>query len=291
LIPQKKLAALAKKKSVNIIPEFFSLEIAKSILKENGKFDAIVALNVVPHTEEFIDLLAGVELLLADDAPFVLEFAYVIETILKGGFDTIYHEHIYNFSMRSIAHALDSVGMVPMEVLKIPTQGGSLRVVARKKARNRISGKSVLDLLTDEDHLGVANKATYFSVKKNIEEFRTKLVSILEKFHSQGRKIIALGAPARGTVVLNYCKLNKNLIEFSIDDTTFKQGKLVPGVHIPVHDWSALENGDGNEVFLLVSWNYKQEILKKLFQYRSKITLIEYFPEIQVSEMSMQKKQ
>ena len=93
---------------------------------------------------------------------------------------------------------------------------------------------------------------------------------------------MALGAPARGVVVLNYCGIDTKLIDFAIDDTKLKQGKLVPGVHIPVYDWSALESIDDIEVFLLVSWNYKHEILNKLKKYQSTGTLIEYFPEFKV---------
>ena len=280
--PAENLAEIANKGNINIIPKFFSHGLATKIKSQHGKFDTIVGLNVVPHTENFIDLLRGVEVLLTEGGHFVFEFAYVIDTIMGGDFDTIYHEHIYNFSLTSISYALKSVDLNIIDVMKIPTQGGSLRVIAQKKSAKSIPTEAVGKLLASEKSKGHTNIDNYLAIKQNIERFKHNLLSTLKEYRDQGKTIVALGAPARGVVVLNYCGIDTKLIDFAIDDTKLKQGKLVPGVHIPVYDWSALESIDDNEVFLLVSWNYKHEVLKKLRKYQSGGTLIEYFPELKV---------
>jgi SAM-dependent methyltransferase len=263
--PAKNLAPVALKKNVNTISDFFDEALAQKIQKEHGRFESIVALNVVAHTPTFISMLKGISQLLAPNGTFMMENAYVVDTILEGQFDTIYHEHVFCFSLHALNTAYKLAGLRAYDAEIIPTQGTSIRVFVEKAESNRPLTERFLKILNSEKEKGFTEVKSYESVKSKVDAFKVQLLNQIQTMNkkSNGKKIIGLGAPARGVVILNYCGIDPELMEFVIDDTTLKQGRMVPGVHIPVKSWEALMNSDTHH-FMILSWNYKKEILDKL---------------------------
>jgi SAM-dependent methyltransferase len=261
--PARNLTENAAALGVRTVVEFFSSRSAETIKNEHGAFDLILALNVVAHTPGFVDLFAGVRSLLEPGGCFVMEVAYVLETILRGEIDTIYHEHVYSFSLHALSFACERVGLTIVDARKTPVQGGSLRLTMQATTKDTAVNRSVTDLLAEEVKGGVNRFATYAPVAGLARDLRDGVRSRLQTIRKSYDTVVGLGAPARGVVLMNYCDLSVDDLEFVVDDTPLKQGKLVPGRHIPVRDWTKIAK-DKNIACLMLSWNYRSEVLAKL---------------------------
>ena len=266
------------------MPEFFNTSTASNILKTRGKFDLIIALNVIPHTYNNIDLLKAARIIMNDSGALMMEGVYALETILNGEFDTIYHEHIYTFSLHSLVSTFRMAGLTVVEVEKISTQGGSLRIFAMKDEFAKPISKSVIDLLKEEEKSGLANEQNYNAVSQKVKDYKTSLRKLIEEEKSKSGKLIGLGAPARGVVIMNYTGISKDDIEYIVDDTPLKQGRVAPGVHIPIMPMESLKNEKEKKTFLLLSWNYKDSFVKRLKEIMPSFRMITPFPQLKVEE-------
>lgn len=280
--PAKNLGKIVKDQGLDVIVDFFSEKLGQEIRKNRGAYDWVVALNVVAHTPDFVSLLRGVTATLAPDGQFMLENAYVVETILKGQFDTIYHEHVYCFSLSALRHAFEKAGLKITDAEIIPTQGCSIRVFGALASSSRQPTPRVAALLAAEQQKGFLDVNSYSEVSRKVTAFRTDLRAKIQALNTKfGNKAIGLGAPARGVVVLNYCGLGTNDLELVIDDTPLKQGRLVPGMHIPVRGWDALTAlPEGPRAYILLSWNYSKDMLERLRKHVKNGVVIVPFPEL-----------
>jgi SAM-dependent methyltransferase len=259
--PAENLADIACAAGVETLVTFFNEETARAIEHDYGRFDAIVALNVVAHTPHFMSLLKGVRSLLKPGGKFFMENAYVVDTILQGQFDTIYHEHVHNFSLHALCSAYERAGLVALDAEIIPTQGTSIRVVVGRSDDSHRTRESVREILEHEEALGLTRPELFQSAATKVIEFRTQLKSWLTA--NRGKRIVGLGAPARGVVILNYCGITPDDVSYIVDDTPLKQGLLTPGTHIEVSAWDRLSREPG-ETFLMLSWNYRDDLLRRL---------------------------
>ncbi|MEK6889280.1 MAG: NAD-dependent epimerase/dehydratase family protein [Nanoarchaeota archaeon] len=281
--PARNLAGINKEKGVDYLAEFFNTSSASDVVKRKGKFDLVVALNVIPHTPDVIDLLRGIRLVMKDAGTLVMEGVYALETILKGQFDTVYHEHVYTFSLHSLITTFAMAGLTIVDVEKIPTQGGSLRVFAMKSEHATKISESLGGLLEEEDKAGLTNPETYDRVTLKVDNYRKEFKRIVNEEKGKNGKLIGLGAPARGMVILNHCKIGQEDIDYLVDDTILKQGKIAPGVHIPVKSWSELEKDD-KKAYILLSWNYKDSFVSRLKSLGRPCRIIVPFPKLEVIE-------
>ncbi len=279
--PAQNLVEVNEKKGIDYLPEFFTTGTASKIVKSKGQFDLVVALNVIPHTPNNIDLLKAVRIVLKDTGTLVMEGVYALETILNGEFDTIYHEHVYTFSLHSLIATFRMAGLTVVDVERLPTQGGSLRVCAMKDEFATPVSESVKKLMDQEEKKGLANSEIYRAVGPKVESYRKEIRQLINREKASLGKLIGLGAPARGVVILNYCNIETNDLEYIIDDTPLKIGKLAPGVHVPIKSWEAL-NPNEERAFLLLSWNYKDHLISKLRQHVTKARIIIPFPKLEV---------
>lgn len=278
--PARNVAARAEAAGIPTRVDLFDSRVAGEVAREHGRFDLIVALNVVAHTPDFGDLLAGVCDLLAPDGSFVMEAAYVRETILAGAIDTIYHEHVHCFSLLALAGACERAGLRVDDAEVVPVQGGSLRVVARRAAAPGAPSPRVAALLAEERAAGMDRFEAYAGVAARAERLRDGLRAAVRRLAAQGGPLVGLGAPARGVVLLNYCQLGPADLGFVVDDTPLKQGTRVPGRGIPVRPWSAIEP-DQDVTALLLSWNYRAEVLGKLRRRTKRARVLIPLPEIE----------
>ena len=277
--PAVNLRAISKNQSADIVTEFFSADIAETIANDYGTFDVVIGLNVAAHGDNLNGFLRGVHTTLAPNGTVILEVAYVLETILDGGFDTIYHEHVYSFSLHSISAAFERAGLTVVDVEKVDTQGGSLRVFGQRTQDDPKPLQSVKQVLDTEANRGLINAAVYETVPIKAQKFKEKLRSLVRDLKLEHGRMVGLGAPARGVVILNYCGIGRDDLAYIIDDTPLKQGKLLPGMHIPIRDWDHL-NVDSSTAFLMLSWNYAREITQKLHAHVDSGTTIIPFPEM-----------
>lgn len=282
--PAKNLVSVNKEKGIDYLSEFFNTSTASLIRKEKGTFDLMIGLNVIPHTPNNIDLLKGARIILKDKGVLVMEGVYALETILRGEFDTIYHEHVYTFSLHSLIATFRMAGMKVIDVERINTQGGSLRIYAMKEEYASEISQNVFKLLEEEKKIGFDNPETYLSVSKKVIEFKKNIKSLIEEEKKKRGKLVGLGAPARGVVILNYCGIGTDDLECILDDTSLKQGRVTPGVHIPVASFESIGSNEQKKTFILLSWNYKESYLKRLKEKFSSFRIIVPFPKLEIVE-------
>jgi cyclopropane fatty-acyl-phospholipid synthase-like methyltransferase len=278
--PARNLAALSRAAGVPTRVEFFSSRTAEAIKRELGTFDAVVAINVVAHTPDFVDLMAGARALLKPRGTFVVEVVDVLKTILRGEIDTIYHEHVFCFSLRALANACERVGLTIVDAQKLAVQGGSLRILMRQRSRANQSSARVGRLLDEEARAGVDRRVTYADVGARAEKLREAVRNGLRRLRDTCDTVVGLGAPARGVVLMNTCGLSRDDLDFVVDDTPLKVGKVVPGCHIPVRAWSAIGK-DERLGCLMLSWNYRREVLAKLRARTSKARVLVPLPTLE----------
>jgi 2-polyprenyl-3-methyl-5-hydroxy-6-metoxy-1,4-benzoquinol methylase len=277
--PAKNLVKNIKGKYLELISDFFNRKIGKYLISKYSTFDVIVALNVIPHTTNLKEILDYVGKLLNKNGIFIMEGAYFFETIFKGKFDTIYHEHVSSFTVFSLKNVLEKAGLKINYAKKIETQGGSLRIIAKKNYKS----DQWKELFSREIRQGVNQLKTYKKVSKSINFLIKKIRNKFKFFSKENKKIIFLGAPARGVVIANIVNFNKKNLLYAIDDSITKLGKFFPGYKVKVISWQELKNYTANFNFILLSWNYKKEILKKVkkfFKKRTKIFIPLPYPKI-----------
>lgn len=274
--PAKNLMKKIKNNYQELIPDFFNKKNGEYLLSKYKKFDVIIALNVIPHTINVKEIIEYISHLLADDGFFLMEGAYFFETINKGKFDTIYHEHVSSFTLHSLKNLLMNAGLKIHYAKQIQTQGGSIRIIAKKKTKSQQWRK----LYSLEIRKKVKNLSTYRKtgdlIKKIINDINISFKKISDK-----EKVILLGAPARGVVISNVCNFDDKKILFAIDDSATKNNKFFPGKKIKVFDWEKLDKVKCNN-FILLSWNYKDEILKKIKLYRKRFNLMTPLPKSKI---------
>jgi 2-polyprenyl-3-methyl-5-hydroxy-6-metoxy-1,4-benzoquinol methylase len=259
--PAENLYQEVKAKDVSSLVGFFDENFANQMKIKYSHFDTIVALNVMAHTPTFLSALKGVRKLLSPEGSFMMENAYVVDTILEGQFDTIYHEHIFCFSLHSLMYAYEIAGLKAVDAEIIPTQGTSIRVFVQHKDTVSKPSNRMLKILENEIQSGFKSPEVFKKSSQIIEDFRIKFLCYIKKNNTS--KFIALGAPARGVVILNYCKIDSKYIDLVIDDTKLKQGKYIPGLKIQVKDWSALDIKNHHQ-FIILSWNYAESFIARL---------------------------
>lgn len=259
--PAQNLEEISTSKGVKTLVGFFNEHFAENLKRQGLTFDTIIALNVIAHTPTFMSALRGIKRLLDVNGIFFMENAYILDTVIEGQFDTIYHEHVFCFSMHSLVHAYSLVGLKAVDAEIIPTQGKSIRVFVKHSTDPSPPSQRLLSILKNERANGVDKIEKFNSISNKITIFKNTFWEYLNKYKSE--KFIGLGAPARGVVILNTCSINNEMIEFIVDDTKLKHGKFIPGSNIPVTSWEALDPKK-NHRFIALSWNYADDMIKRL---------------------------
>lgn len=267
--PASNLAQLARLKGIDTIDDFFGPEIAKSVVKTRGLAKVITGTNVVAHMNDIHSLCEGIEILLAKDGVFIMEFPYLIDLIDKNEFDTIYHEHLSYFSITPLVKLFKQHNMQIQNVKRQGIHGGSIRVYvtrSKPKLKPMPAVKEILDL---EAMKKINKKTAYDDFARRVKVIRRDLVKYLKDLKSRGKRIVGYGASAKGNVLLNYCKISTDLLDYIVDSIPYKQGRYTPGTHIPIYPESRLDR-DMLDYALLLAWNFADEILQKKVDYRVK---------------------
>lgn len=278
--PSENVAKVAEEKGIRVTTRFFDYELADETRDKFGPADAILSANVICHIPYIESIFSGVEKLLAEKGVFAYEDPYLGDIIEKTSYDQIYDEHVFFFSALSVSYLANKFNLELIDVEPQATHGGSMRYyIARKGAYS--PAQHVEQLIEKEKEMGLNKAETYLQFKKNVEKSKQDLVSLLEKIKKEGKRVVGYGATSKSTTVLNYCGIDRNLIEFISDTTPLKQGKLSPGKHIPIRSYDEFKE-NYPDYALLFAWNHRKEIMEKEEEFSKSYKWITYVPEVQI---------
>ena len=268
--PSHALSRTAKQRGVLTVNSFFSRKIARKILQRWGQFDCVFTTHVLANIVDLKDFLHGLSDVLAPQGTAIIEVGYLGSRLENGEFDAIYHEHYSYFSLTSISRILGDQGLSIIDAERCSAQGGAIRVYVQHSAV--VEHPFIIqEHITNTDYENFSLKAQTFR-----EEFR----HLLGEY--KGKTIVGFGAPAKAVTLLSYCNITKNDIAYIVDSTPVKQGRVLPGIHIPIEKPSVLGK-QKPDVVVVFAWNYRDAIIQQLASVVSKGTpVIIPFPRLQV---------
>lgn len=264
--PAANIAKVARDRGIETWTEFFGRSCAESLVQKRRKADLILGNNVFAHAPDANDFVAGLRTALADDGRIVLEFPYAVDFIEKTEFDTIYHEHVFYFSLTSLQPLFERHGLAIFRAERIPIHGGSLRLFACQSGRYDLE-PSVGKLLEIEKDSGLASLEGCQAFSSRARSAKAELARMLAELKAAGHSIAAYGASAKGSTLLNFVSPDPSSIDFIADRSTYKQGRYSPGLHLPIVAPEKLLETQPDYT-LLLTWNFADEIMEQQKAYR-----------------------
>ncbi len=261
--PAANVAEAARRRDVPTLVEFFGVALAERLVAEGKRADLIIGNNVLAQVPDLNDFVAGMKLLLAREGVITLEFPHLERLIAENQFDTIYHEHFSYFSLVTIDRLAESHGLKIIDVEKLKTHGGSLRVYLAHAGSARRPSSRVSELLEHEIEAGFQEVATYARFAEQVRATKRNLLSFLIAAKEQGKRICGYGAPGKGNTLLNYCGIGPDFLDFTVDRNPYKHGRFTPGMHIPIKPVEAIDAARPDYV-LILPWNLKDEIVHQM---------------------------
>ncbi|HTI73017.1 MAG TPA: class I SAM-dependent methyltransferase [Candidatus Limnocylindria bacterium] len=267
--PAGNIARVAIEKGVPTLNRFFTPELARELAAEGRLADLVLGNNVFAHVPDVNGFVAGLAALLKPQGRAVLEFPYACDLIEHLEFDTIYHEHVFYFTLTALRPLFERHGLELFDVQQLAIHGGSLRLSIGHAGAYTIR-PSIAGLLAKEAVKGVGTVKYYEDFGDRVRRLREDLLGLLQELRRQGRRVAAYGASAKGSTLLNFYGIGReglNCLEFVADRSTAKQGRLTPGSHLPILAATALHERQP-EYALLLTWNFAEEILRQQQAYR-----------------------
>jgi SAM-dependent methyltransferase len=262
--PAEGPARAARDIGVPTLCTFFTRELAECLVDETGKADVIHANNVLAHVADTNGFVKGIAILLKSDGVAVIEVPYLRDLIDNCQFDTIYHQHLCYFSVTALDNLFRRRGLFLNEIERLPIHGGSLRLYI---GCHDSVGQSVNILLKEEKQQRIDTFDYYNSFANRVRQVRLLLLGLLNDIRSQGKRIAAYGAAAKGCTLINYVGIDRGLVDFVVDLNPHKQGKYMTGMHQPIYAPEKLIE-EMPDYVLLLPWNLKTEILQQQSEYR-----------------------
>lgn len=266
--PAANIAKVAVEKGIATLVDFFGEKTARSIVSSHGKADLILGNNVFAHAPLVNDFVSGLKGLLGNDGRVVLEFPYGVDLIEHTEFDTIYHEHVFYFTLTALIPLFARHGLAVFHVERLTIHGGSLRVFTCHESAYPIRA-SVRKLLREEEDRGIKSSSYYEGFTAQVLSIKNDLCALLKNLKSDGKSIAAYGASAKGSTLLNFFGLGRETLDFVADRSTYKQGRFTPGTHIPIAGSEELVLRQPDYT-LLLTWNFAEEILRQQQAYRDR---------------------
>jgi 2-polyprenyl-3-methyl-5-hydroxy-6-metoxy-1,4-benzoquinol methylase len=262
--PTKNTALVAQGKGIETITEFFGESLARQLNGKQISADLLIGNNVLAHVPDLNDFIRGVKIMLAEDGVATFEFPHLLKLIEQNQFDTIYHEHFSYFLLYTVRLIFGHHGLEIFDVEELPTHGGSLRIyAAHKESRSHSVSDRVYNLVNKERDSGLLQLDIYNQFHRKMEKVKLGLLEFLVTQKKNDKKVWAYGAAAKGNTLLNYSGIYPDLIQAVADLSPHKQGKFLPGSHIPVVSPEAIYSAKP-DYMLILPWNIKQEIIEQL---------------------------
>lgn len=264
--PAANIALVARGRGIPTLECFFEPVAVPTILEAFGRADLIAGNNVLAHVPEINGFLNAVAGCLRPGGVAAFEFPYLRDLLDKVEFDTIYHEHVFYYSLSAIRNLARRAGLEIWDVIPQPVHGGSLRVLLQHPGMRPIESR-VAVMLEEEGKSGLTSSARYASFGQQVSALKDRLCSMLGEIKRSGKRIAAYGAPAKGNTLLNYCGIGRDMIEFTVDRSPHKQGKLLPGSHLPILPPAELLSRMPDYA-LILPWNIADEIISQQVAYQ-----------------------
>ena len=262
--PAANVAEVAKAKNIPTMVRFFGSQVARELVAEGRSADLIAGNNVLAQVPELNDFVEGLRILLKPEGVLTLEFPHLLRLIERNEFDTIYHEHYSYFSLLTTERILTAHGLRVFDVEELASHGGSLRVYAcRAESQRHDSSSSVQRVIEDEKRAALDTPHGYESFRQQVKRTKFSLVEFLLRAAEEGKSVAGYGAPGKSATLLHYCGIGRDLIAYTVDRSPYKQGRYLPGSHIPIHHPDRIREMKPDYVVIL-PWNLKDEIMEQL---------------------------
>jgi SAM-dependent methyltransferase len=258
--PTASTAAVAEKLGIPVLREFFSESLGIYLSNEGKQADLIVGNNVYAHVPDINDFTRGLKAALKPTGTITLEFPHLMRLIQEVQFDTIYHEHFSYLSIFTVSLIFNAAGLRIWDVDELPTHGGSLRIYGCHKEDPRPTKKSVENILSREENTGLKTIAPYAIFQSRADAVKYDMVEFLIQQKRIGKKVVAYGAAAKGNTLLNYAGIKSDLISYVCDAAESKQGKYLPGSHVPILMPDSIYQTKPDYV-VIFPWNISEEII------------------------------
>jgi SAM-dependent methyltransferase len=260
--PAANVAAAARERGIPTLVEFFGRRTATSLASEFAA-DLLVANNVLAHVPDLNDFVGGLKILLAPRGTITIEFPHLLRLIEDRRWDTIYHEHFSYFSLLTAARVFAAHGLRLFDVHELPTHGGSLRVYGcHDDDADKPDTPRLRALRERELAAGYQRLETYTGFGARVEADKRQILQFLIDLKNRGTRVVGYGAPAKGNTLLNYCGVRRDFLDYTVDLNPHKQGRFLPGSHIPIRAPSALRE-DRPDVVLILPWNLRDEVARQ----------------------------
>lgn len=260
--PTESTAAAAEKLGIPVMREFFGHALAQKLAAQGRQADLILGNNVFAHVPDINDFAAGLKSALKPNGVITLEFPHLMRLVEGVQFDTVYHEHFSYLSLHAVQRILEQAGLKIWDVEELPTHGGSLRVYACHQNAERGVADAVNQLLAKETDFGICRLATYQGFQVKADTLKNDLLAFLLEQKKAGKMVVGYGAAAKGNTLLNYAGVKPDLLPYVCDAAPSKQGKFLPGSHIPVVDPAQLRK-QKPDVVLILPWNITEEVVRQ----------------------------
>jgi C-methyltransferase C-terminal domain/Putative zinc binding domain/Methyltransferase domain len=262
--PAANVAKVAVEKGVPTLVKFFGRETAQAMVAAGQQADLVVGNNVLAQVPDLNDFVGGIRMLLKPLGVVTVEFPHLMTMMAENQYDTIYHEHFSYFSFITAEKIFAAHDLILFDVEELPTHGGSIRIYARHKddASKPVGGR-VLELRGRELSAGFDQMETYSTFGEKVKESKRRLLEFFIQAKRSGKRVAGYGAPGKGNTLLNYCGIRTDFLDFTVDRNPYKQGKFLPGTHIPILTPDKLVEAKPDYV-LILPWNFKDEIVKQM---------------------------
>ena len=277
------ISQIANKNNIETIQEFFTTDVANNIKNSHGEASLILATNMFAHMATLGEVISGIELLLKPDGVFVFENHYLLDVIQGGQFDTIYHEHLRTYSLKSLIKLFSYYNFTITDVERGTRYGGNIRIHVTK-GKNRDVSERVQSLLKLEEESGLYQLETYTKFAERVKQAKNDFMNFILKIKSEGKTIVGNSCPGRSVTLLNYYGVDVELLPYIAEQpTSLKLDLFLPGKHIPIVNNEILIKEQPDYVVLL-AWHYAKPIMEQLKERGLKSNFIIPLPDMTILE-------
>lgn len=260
--PAGNVAKIAIEKGIDTVVKFFGVQTAQELANQGKKADLLLGNNVLAHVPDINDFVAGMQIVLKGDGVITMEFPHLLQLMNNNQFDTIYHEHFSYLSLLTVNKIFAHHKLTVFDVEELPTHGGSLRIYAKHEHNDKLQITDRL-LALQLKEAGLEEINTYLDFSDKVISTKQKLLTFLIDAKKAGKTIVGYGAAAKGNTLLNYCGIRTDFLDYTCDRSPHKQGKFLPGTHIPIYSPDKILETKPDYV-LILPWNLKDEITQQL---------------------------
>jgi SAM-dependent methyltransferase len=262
--PAENCARVAQQAGIPTLVRFFGADLAAELKAQDKNADLLLGNNVLAHVPSLNDFVKGLKILLKPRGVITMEFPHLLNLMRENQFDTIYHEHFSYFSFYTVEKIFARQGLKLFDVERMPTHGGSLRIyAAHAEDASKALTSQVTQLRDEEIRSGIADLQIYRGFAEQVKRTKRKLLEFLIQVKGDGEIVVGYGAPAKGNTLLNYCGVRSDFVDFTVDRSPHKQGKFLPGSHIPIFHPDRIRDTKPDYI-LILPWNIKEEVMSQM---------------------------